>query len=424
MALDFLTWFKQNQTFLKQSEASAYWDEKITDPQMQKAIVRNQKSQMFYAHIESKIASDHEQLINFYLRAAFKRLHRSDFENPKGFEHSAKASFALQNFLDVRNKLVFLIQNDIAQHTSRDAQVSAFRRWITTAEFLLKRNSYEGYFLVTTVLLGIDIDKNLLRETPEVCQNIFKELFELANPSLNFQALRTRIRDKKSANDFTALFLWSRDLISINANLQQKTPSQDSSEHNNTSDASDETSSESSEFTDTDLQESDSAPQMMKEEKSSDSFIDQQIDKILWKIRCEQQVELPPLAPHLIATYKENEQKFNVHNLTIFLESQASHDSENSELTSVDNDLAGLESISESEFNDEPPGISDIERLKISTKEEAEEMPENNLAKESTALASSELFTKQLLPSFWKRRCSKKDHWERVFSYPTNDFSI
>ncbi|KTD36148.1 RasGEF domain protein [Legionella nautarum] len=400
MALDFLTWFKQNQTFLKESTASTFWDEQITEPRIQKAIVKKQKNRMFYAHIEAKIASDHAQLINYYLKDAFKKLNSSDFEKPEGFANKEKASFVLQNFHETRDKLAFLIKTDISQHRNRDSQINAFRRWITTAEILLKHRSYEGYFLVITLLMQIDTEQKLSIETPVVCQEIFNKLCNLTDPSLNFKALRDKIKNNKAPQDFTPIFIWSRDLTALNSAIEQ-----------------------ARDTTNTLVQ------QIRRETGNNEGFSsEEKKDKILGEIRCEQQVPLSPIPTHLIAKYRTSEEKYFDNNLATLRElaireqhqnlaMEQTDDAESSTLEipeTTEEILSSMEIPTSCELNEIDQNLGLITT-------EATNLDEMQLRTDSSKqpAAPSKLYA-QLLPNFWKRGCSsEKAHWESLFSLST-----
>ena len=201
---------------------SQKWDRMIGKSTMQKAISNNKKAQQWYTHIESTIAQDHARLINCKLREGFEQLKQSDFHDTKGFAEYKKSSLTLRKFFKTRDTLEFYIQNDVTQHKNRDSQLSAFRRWVSVAELLLKKNCYEGFFLVIAKAISIDIDYHFYKELPKICQSKFDAFNDLISPIDNYAALRKYIADNKQDHDFIPVFLQSKDLTMFNQILGDK----------------------------------------------------------------------------------------------------------------------------------------------------------------------------------------------------------
>lgn len=216
----FINWFSTNKNFLSEAQASQAWDRQITEVITQKAIVKSKKAQLLFCYTESKIAFDYAKLINFKLREAFAALNFLDFSEPDGFAEKKKASPEIERFFEVRRCLEFFIKEDICQHSDKDSQLNALRRWINIAERLFNKHCYEGYFLVMT-LLQTDKDLNLTKELPKFFQSRYQRLCELSDVSGNFRTLREEIKKNEEPYDFIPVSLMSKDLTSLNSALEQ-----------------------------------------------------------------------------------------------------------------------------------------------------------------------------------------------------------
>jgi len=211
----FIKWFIKHKAFLSQPQASMFWDERIIGLDLQESIVQSKKAQALYGYIESKIAHDYAKLIDFKLKEAFSCLDYSDFDDPSGFATDKKASFAVKNFFKVRQSVEFFIKEDISQHSDRNAQRSAFHRWIMIAQILFKRHCYEGAMLVIC-LLQVESSINRSKELPSVFQENYHYLCELISVVDNHKILRDKIAAERRPGDFIPVFLLIKDLASLN----------------------------------------------------------------------------------------------------------------------------------------------------------------------------------------------------------------
>lgn len=212
----FLAWYNKHKNFLSQPLPSKTWDQRVTDSQFQAEVTGSHTAQAFYAHTEAKIARDYAKLFDTQLRKAFGGLTKNDLENPVGFSNIEKASPGLKKYFECRNILEHFISQDICEHTHRESQLHAFRRWISITEVLLNDHNYEGACLVLLRLSQIDTDLKLSKELPSYSQKILDTLNNLIYPSRNFAALRNHMLLNKNHKNLPPTFLLSKDMTFFN----------------------------------------------------------------------------------------------------------------------------------------------------------------------------------------------------------------
>ncbi len=213
-----INWFREKNDFLREPLPSASWDDLIAIPRVQKQIAKSTKTRRLYGYVEAKIGFNYARLINFKLREAVSLLDRSDFDDPSGFSVLEKASIKVLNYLKVKNVFEHFVKQDIYQHSSRDAQLNAFRRWIGIAELLLKWRCYDGFLLVMPILM---LEDKLVQELPGPSGLVFENLAKLASSEGNFSVLRGLIDTNKTAYDLPPVLLRSKDLSIANFLLDQ-----------------------------------------------------------------------------------------------------------------------------------------------------------------------------------------------------------
>lgn len=214
----FIKWVNVNKTHIKEVDFCKQWDEILAEPKMQQAIASSRRAQRLFGFVESAVACDHTKLIDIQLKAAFVKLTREDFANPKGFAEKRKASKQLKNYFTTQQTLQHVIADDILQHDKRDSQLNAFRRWITVAEQLLTKHNYEAYVFVLTYLISINIDYKYYNELPEGLRTRFLEHNTRVSPAHNFSQLRQYMKEHQQPDnkDFLPLCLISKDITVLN----------------------------------------------------------------------------------------------------------------------------------------------------------------------------------------------------------------
>ena len=201
--------------------ASKKLDKAIAIREVQRGIARTKENHQLYGFIENFIVNDYAHLVDTKLRSAFLNIPMSDFRTASGFGNPAKANVAVKAYYEVHTHLSFFVKQDINQHKgSPDAQLSAFRRWISVSSQLLKDGSYEGFQLVFTNLQALatpqlehGLPLALLREYNRMCQ--------LNTPYKNTAALRHHIEDQGHERRFTPLLLRFRDINTFIENIEQ-----------------------------------------------------------------------------------------------------------------------------------------------------------------------------------------------------------
>jgi len=194
---------------------SEYLDNALADPKTQKALVTHKWSRLFHLYLENRIVDEYALLIDVKLREAFKLLTLDEFKSPCGFECKDKSSEAQQYYFKTRNYLEYFIKQDIKQHDNPDAQLNAFRRWVSISEQLLNRHCYEGFLLIIVNLQLIE-KKHLVEGLPLSHQKLYKQLCELSDGRKNHSALRNYMNTNKSKQDFFPLLLWHHATGTLN----------------------------------------------------------------------------------------------------------------------------------------------------------------------------------------------------------------
>lgn len=165
--------------------------------------------------------SQYATVISTQLNNTFLDIKRRDFLNPVGFSRIERASGAVKNYFALRTLLENSIKKDVSEQTNRDLQVHVFRRWISVAQLLLKRNHYEGCCLVALALLQLDTRYRISKDLPQYSNDVFEAFSKLLSPQQNFKLLRDCIKSSAQQNSSVLLpfFLLSRDITFINEAL-------------------------------------------------------------------------------------------------------------------------------------------------------------------------------------------------------------
>ncbi|KTD43091.1 RasGEF domain-containing protein [Legionella parisiensis] len=132
----------EKQQILIRPNGAFEWDEMLADKETQKKIRRDPDRHIFFDYIESRFAYEHARFFDVVLR---------------------KANSSAEEYLEIRKALKHFIKENISKHSSQDAQMHAFFRWVDTAIMLRKRHNYEGYFLVRDTLMEMDINLKLTK---------------------------------------------------------------------------------------------------------------------------------------------------------------------------------------------------------------------------------------------------------------------
>jgi len=205
----------------EQPMASKELDKAIATRDVQRGIAHNKENHQLYGFIENNIVIDYAQLVDNKLRSAFLNIPMNDFRTASGFGNPAKANAGVKAYYEAHANLSFFVKQDINQHKgSPDAQLSAFRRWISVSSLLLKDGCYEGFQLVFTNLQALatpqlehGLPLALLREYNRMCQ--------LNVPYQNTAALRHHIEEQGHERSFTPLLLRFRDINTFIENIEQ-----------------------------------------------------------------------------------------------------------------------------------------------------------------------------------------------------------
>lgn len=214
----FISWFYRNPLH-KSPTPSQEWDKKTAEPEVNAVIATSKTVRKLHKHTEAFIANDYAQLLDFKLREAFQNIDREDIANPVGFSDINRASPELKNFLECRRIFEKLIADDIAGHSERAAQISAYSRWIVIAKLLLKKHNYEGASLVLLRLSQIDMRLGINEDLSPDTQKSLDSLNKLIFPSKNFKDMRDYIKSHQTKNDLPPLFLLSKDMTFLNEAL-------------------------------------------------------------------------------------------------------------------------------------------------------------------------------------------------------------
>lgn len=208
----FLSWFQQNGNFLSKPLTTEEWDQKTSDPQIQKAIKKDKQARSVYAYLDGKMVLGHARLVDYIITEAIHKLNLSDFDNPAGFSRIEKGSPRVKEFFKVRQNLEAFIRNDIAQYDDKAAQGQAFVRWLATVEKLRQQRCYEGVNVVLGALIQVDIQERIAKYLPITHQRHFADLEKLISPDKSFSALRADLAKKQTPHDLPCIFMWVRDL--------------------------------------------------------------------------------------------------------------------------------------------------------------------------------------------------------------------
>ncbi|KTD62351.1 RasGEF domain-containing protein [Legionella shakespearei] len=214
----FISWFYHNP-LRKSLTPSQEWDKKTTEPEVNAVIAGSKSIRKLYKQTERSLANDYAQLLDFKLREAFQNIDRKDIANPAGFSDISRASRELKNFFECRKIFEKLIADDIAGHSERAAQISAYSRWVVIAKLLLKRHNYEGASLVLLRLSQIDMRLGINKELSPGTQKSLDSLNKLIFPHKNFKDMREYIRSHQTKNDLPPTFLLSKDMTFLNEAL-------------------------------------------------------------------------------------------------------------------------------------------------------------------------------------------------------------
>lgn len=213
----FDSWLNQeeNRFFWNKALPSETLDKVLADSKMQYIIANNSQHRDFYTFIETTIIKDYAELIDTLLRNAVHKLPLNDFVRLKGFEDAKQMSPEQTHYFAVRKHIQYFVIQDIQQHQNIDAQLSAFRRWIDIADQLEKKGCYEGLALVFSNLSLME-KPHLLEGLPKCTQNTFERLRKL---TCNKSALREQIKNSTSKNPLYAVYLWLHDLIHLKESI-------------------------------------------------------------------------------------------------------------------------------------------------------------------------------------------------------------
>ncbi|WED44481.1 RasGEF domain-containing protein [Legionella cardiaca] len=341
-------WIKKNN-YLLNPLASREWDDLVAEKEAQIEIKKS-KGPLLYCYIEQKFASDHARIVDVKLREAFAKLSIADFSNPSGFAERKKASTRVENFFNVRNALAFFIKDDIKQHAKRDSQLNAFRRWITVADLLKEKHCYEGYFLVVSVLLQVDIDFKYNKDLPKYCRKKFDKQCITISPTSNFANLRREISNNNSDKKFTPICIRSKDITALNTVIN------------------------------------DSDDSAVKHSKYSSYQLKQ---KILVDILCEREKPLTKLPQNLSQKYEGIEEQYKK-------DMAKQSEVEVPDVVNVAAKVTGVANVKDSKTDNENVG---------------------SVSNTSKTPTDSNLY-RDLLPSFWHRKCSKREYWKKAFAAP------
>ncbi|RUR19315.1 hypothetical protein ELY21_05405 [Legionella sp. km535] len=201
--------------------ASKKLDLAIANRDIQREIAGSKKIHKTYGIIEKNIVEDYAQLVDNKLRMAFLNIPMNDFRTASGFGNPAKANAAVKEYYEVHAHLSFFVKQDINQHKGLpDAQLSAFRRWVSVSSQLLQNGSYEGFQLVFTNLQALATPQ-LEHGLPLAVRREYNRMCQLNTPNQNTAALRHHIQDQQHAKSFTPLLLRFRDINTFNENIEQ-----------------------------------------------------------------------------------------------------------------------------------------------------------------------------------------------------------
>lgn len=205
----------------EQPMASKKLDQAIADRKIQRGIASTRESHQKYSIIEKNIVDGYAQLVDNKLRQAFLNIPMSDFRTASGFGNPAKANAAVKEYYDVHARLSFFVKQDIKQHKgSPDAQLSAFRRWVSVSGQLLQNGCYDGFQLVFTNLQALATPQ-LEHGLPLALLREYNRMCHLNTPYQNTAALRHHIDDQKHERSLTPLLLRFRDINTFNENIEQ-----------------------------------------------------------------------------------------------------------------------------------------------------------------------------------------------------------
>ncbi len=218
--VSFLNWFNLNGRFVSRPIASQKWDKEVTSsPVFSEAIVNSSSVRKIYKRTEAQIIHDYANLLDIQLRKAFQKIKRTEVANPVGFSNIERASPELKSFFECRKIFENFIANDIKGHSTVNAQIMAYTRWVNIAKVLLKNHNYEAFSLVALRLSQIDMDLKLGHQLTENTKKTLMSLDKLVFPSKNFKDLREYISAHRRDNDFPPTFLISKDMTFLNEAL-------------------------------------------------------------------------------------------------------------------------------------------------------------------------------------------------------------
>jgi hypothetical protein len=214
----FIHWY-DNASVLASLHPSKAWDEKMADPAVSVAIASSREVRTLCKKTEVQITAEYTDLLDFNLRDAFYKLNRKDIANPGGFSDIDRASPELKSFFECRKVFEKFIADDVSGHSEKSAQTSAFARWVSIANLLLKRHNYEAASLVLLRLSQIDMRLHLNKTLPEDTQKKLGSLNKFIVPSKNFKVMRDHMKSHHSKKDIPPTFLLSKDMTFLNEAL-------------------------------------------------------------------------------------------------------------------------------------------------------------------------------------------------------------
>jgi hypothetical protein len=214
----FISWFYRNPLH-KSPTPSQEWDQKTAEPEINAVIKSSKSVKKIHKQTERFLANDYAQLLDVKLREAFQNIDRKDIANPAGFSDINRASPELKNFFECRKIFEKMIADDIAGHSEKAAQISAYSRWVVIAKLLLKKHNYEGASLILLRLSQIDMRLDINKELSSDTQKSLDSLNKLIFPSKNFKDMRDYIKSHQAKNDLPPTFLLSKDMTFLNEAL-------------------------------------------------------------------------------------------------------------------------------------------------------------------------------------------------------------
>ncbi|BCA95663.1 hypothetical protein TUM19329_20240 [Legionella antarctica] len=362
----FINWYKSNKLFLREPLASQEWDKRISDPLSQKALQTSESVQKIYRATEALLVHDYADLVDGQLRKVIRTLKSKNFSDPSGFSDLKKASQPLKNFFACRDILEKFISDDICGHSKREAQLQAFRRWVGIADLLLKKHhNYEANSLVIMRLLQVDSELRLSNELPKNTKKDYNQLCSLLFPSQNFKVLRSHIQENLHPKSFPPVFLLAKDMTSLNEVIGEKHRFSKSKDLNPSDNSYDN---------------------VVLKEQMLEKFI-------LTKMQTRKK-----LKPHLTSTFNLLTEQYNA------------------QLTPIKSASIRPRSHSaQAEFPKQKPKATDQRAgYKRQPSKSIDAGNTSPIPTQAGPIQPTELYTKRLLPSFWKRKCNEDSYWEKL----------